>query len=147
MTHNGTLFTRMGRNHVPHVAHFNLLVRARARVLILPALMLISRVPMRPDALGGWHLGGAYQVCRVWGAYLRRIVRTPCCQGGHCQPVSVIRSQVGAKLAPLNLPRSYRRAGTIQILRSTHILRSTFYISKYSWVAWLPVSIVHIVRS
>ena len=35
----------MGRNHVPHVAHFNLLVRARARVLILPALMLISRVP------------------------------------------------------------------------------------------------------
>ena len=77
MTHNGLIPTKMVRSRVPHVAHFTLPARVRARVLILRALMLIALTATRPDARGQRRGGRAMQVRGVLGAYVRLVISTP----------------------------------------------------------------------
>ena len=113
----------MVRSRVPHVAHFILLGGARARVLILRALMLIYLISMRPDAHGGWHRGCAVQVCRVLGAYMRHIVSTP---GHEVVHASVCSLQPLRQVAPNHLRR--RCYGAPVPCRAHSYTRSTFYL-------------------
>ena len=127
MTPDGTLLIGMGRNRVPHVAHFTLLGGARARVLILRALMLISLISMRPDAHGGWHMGCADRVCKVWGAHMRLIIRTPGRGGVHASVVALSRC-AKSRQSRSRGDRTARRHYTEYTATCTHVLHSTLKV-------------------